>query len=289
MAKLTPDPYKLFAKLVEKAKAEGKGYNDQIGMAAWAMKQLNVPPQQAVEMIRAASQTVTRREPGRGEIERWVNKVYQSQATLRPYDQPKTGIRVEQKLIDEFASKGSINRLRERSARIPLEPKEILANLYEPDTLLHLTPHWGQPKDVKTCAEWITSDLSEKQFICPAHLKSRELGRCIDNVMHRHFLVYESDRPGLASNWDGQAGCIERLMKDMPLRLIVWSGSKSLHAWFDISTRRKDHVQDFIGTCIKLGADPAALRPAQLVRMPYGIRKEYGKQPKNQKVIFYDN
>ena len=60
MAKLTPDPYKLFAKLVEKAKAEGKGYNDQIGMAAWAMKQLNVPPQQAIDMITAASESVTK-------------------------------------------------------------------------------------------------------------------------------------------------------------------------------------------------------------------------------------
>ena len=89
MAKLTPNPHKLFAKLVEKAKAEGKGYNDQIGMAAWAMQQLNVPPQQAIDMIKLASKSVTRRQPGRGEVERWVNKVYQTKATLRPTINPR--------------------------------------------------------------------------------------------------------------------------------------------------------------------------------------------------------
>lgn len=289
MAKLTPNPHKLFAKLVEKAKAEGKGYNEMFGMAAWAMKELNVPPEQAIEMITKASESVTRREPGKGEIHRWVNKVYQPEAQLKPYDQPKQGVRVEQKLIDEFASKGSLERIRNRSLRIPSEPEQILSSLYQGNTLLHLTPHWAQPKEVKTCEEWIKSDLSQIQYICPAALKSKDMGRCIANVMHRHYLVYESDRPGLASNWDAQAGCIERLMKDMPLRLIVWSGGKSLHAWFDISTRRKDHVQNFLGTCIKLGADPAALRPAQLVRMPYGIRLESNKSPKIQKVLFYDD
>lgn len=289
MAKLTPEPHKFFAKLVEKARAEGKGYNDMIGMAAWAMKALNVPPEQAIEMITKACENVTRRQPGPGEIHRQVKGIYRPQATLKPYDQPKTGIRVLPKLIDELASKGSITRLRERSKQIPSDSREILANMYSPDALLHLTPHFCKANQVQTCAEWITQDLSDKQFICPAHLKSRDLGRRLENVLHRHFLVYESDRPGLAENWDAQAGCIERLAKDMPLRLIVWSGNKSLHAWFDISCRRKDLVQDFIGKCIQLGADEKALRPAQLVRMPLGIRREEDKPNKQQKVIFYDN
>ena len=266
------------------------GFNQQIGMAAWAMKELHVPPQQAVDMIKRASQSVSRREPGRGEIERWVNKVYQSTAKLKPYDQPKHGIKVEQKLIDEFSSRGSIKALQSKSSPIPMNAKRILCDLYHENSLLHLTPHWAQPKEVKSVAEWTQQNLNDMQFICPAHLKCREMGRCIDNVDHRHYLVYESDRDGLASNWDGQAGCIERLAKDMHLRLIVYSGGKSLHAWFDISTRRKDQVQNFLGLCIQLGADPAALRPAQLVRMPWGIRREAGKPTtKKQKVIFYDN
>ena len=288
MAKLNNRPYQLFAKMAQKAKAEGKGYNEMLGMAAWAMKELNVPPQQAVKMIRIASHTVTRREPGNGEIERWVNKVYQPSAIMRPYDQPKNGIKVEQLLIDEFSRKGSIDRLRKQSKRIPTDPAKILSEFYEPSALLHLTPHWAQPKDVMSCEEWIEQDLSDKQFICPAHLKSKDLGRCLDNVLHRRFLVYESDRDGLAGNWDGQAGCIDRLAKDMPLRQVVFSGGKSLHGWFDISTRRKDQVQDFIGLCIQLGADTAALRPAQLVRMPLGLRRDAGKKPTTQKVLFYN-
>ena len=289
MAKLIKNPHKLFLKLAQKAEAEGKGFNEQIGMAAWAMRELNVPPQQAVEMIVDAAKTVTRRQPGKGEIERWVNKVYQTNATLRPYDQPKTGIKVEQRLIDEFSSKGSIRKIMDRSQPIPSDPSEILSQFYRPDALLHLSPSKFEPKDVMTCSEWLEQDLSAKQFICPAELKCKEMGRCLENVDFRNFLVYESDRPGLAGNWDAQAGCIERLSQDMPLKLIVYSGNKSLHAWYDISTRRKDQVQDFIGTCIKLGADQASMRPAQLVRMPWGIRREFQKKPKTQKVIFYDN
>ena len=288
MAKLNKNPHKIFAKLAAKAESEGKGYNDQIGMAAWAMRELNVPPREAVDMIRKASANVTRREPGKGEIERWVNKVYQPQSKIRPYDSPDNGVKVKPQLIEEFANKGSIDRIRNSSSTIPSKPSEILEEMYNPESLLHITPHWAQSKDVMECEEWCRSDLSDKQFICPAHLKSKDMGRCIDNVLHRKFVVYESDRPGLAGEWDRQAGCIERLAQDMPLRLVVWSGSKSLHAWFDISTRRKDHVKDFLTLCCKLGADPAALRPAQLVRMPWGIRRDYEKKPQIQKVLYFN-
>ncbi len=288
MAKLNKNPHKIFAKLAAKAESEGKGYNDQIGMAAWAMRELNVPPQEAVDMIRKASTNVTRRDPGKGEIERWVNKTYQPQSKIRPYDSPDNRTKVKPQLIEEFANKGSIDRIRNSSSAIPSKPSEILKELYTPESLLHITPHWAQSKDVMECEQWCRSDLSDKQFICPAHLKSRDMGSCIDNVQFRHFLVYESDRPGLAGEWDRQAGCIERLAQDMPLRLIVWSGSKSLHAWFDISTRRKDHVKDFLTLCCKLGADPAALRPAQLVRMPWGIRRDYEKKPQIQKVLYFN-
>ena len=187
-------------------------------------------------------------------------------------------------MIDEFSKSGSIKALKDSSDKIPPTTGEILSDLYESDALLHLSPHPCQAREIKSRDEWVAGDLEDRQYICPAHLKSREMGRTKENVLYRHFIVYESDRDGLANNWDAQAGMIKRLSKDLPLKLVCWSGNKSLHSWFDCSTRRKDHVQNFISLCVQLGADPACLRPAQLVRLPWGIRSS---NQKIQKVIYY--
>lgn len=284
MARLGKPAHKAFADLLAKAEKEGWGYHDMIVRAARLMANLGVPPEDAIDLMEQAAEKVTRRPLGKGEVHNAVGYVYQNQGTIRPYDQAKTGTRVQPALIEEFASKGSVKDLRELSDPIPKDACEILSDLYSPDSLLHLSPHHCQPRDIKTCEEWIKDGVSDRQYICPAHLKDRELGRCQANVLYRHYIVYESDRPGLGGEWDRQAGIIARLKQSLPLRLVVWSGNKSLHSWFDCSTRRKDQVQDFISLCVQLGADPACLRPAQLVRMPFGIRSD---NQKLQKVIYY--
>ena len=145
--KAQQNPHKIFAKLAAKAESEGKGYNDQIGMAAWAMRELNVPPQEAVDMIRKASTNVTRREPGKGEIERWVNKVYQPQSKIRPYDSPDNGVKVKPQLIEEFGEQGIYKPNQKFIIYHTIQTFfEILGELYTPESLLHITPHWHNPK-----------------------------------------------------------------------------------------------------------------------------------------------
>lgn len=261
--------------------------NHKIIRAMNAMARLNIPPAQAVEKIKEACETVTRRSLGPGEVERIANMVYGNYGNsdkVRPYDKPRPGIKVNQTLIDEFCVGGSIDELRSQSQPIPKDGREILDALYAPDALLHITSNPCLSKDIRKCSDWPVNDLQASQYICPSHFRDAELGRRQDNVLHRHYLVFESDRPGLANNWDAQAGIIKRLAKSLPLVLVCWSGNKSLHSWFDCSTRRKDQVQDFITLCVQLGADPACLRPAQLVRMPWGIRKDNGKI---QKPIYF--
>lgn len=284
MARLGKSAPARFTALYEKAAKEGWGYHEQMLKAASLMKDLGVEPGDAIQMMEKAGDEVTRRRQEPGEIRRVVGFVYQNEYTPKPYDTPKHGVKAQPGLIQEFARNGSIKRLMGQSQTIPQTMGEVLAKLYEPTALLHLSPHHCQPQDVKSCKEWIQSDLTDRQYICPAHLKSREVGRRNDNVMHRHYIVYESDRDGLAGNWDAQAGIIERLAQDLPLRLCVASGNQSIHSWFDCTTRRKDQVKDFITKCVELGADPACLRPAQLVRAPWGVRTSNGK---TQKVIYY--
>jgi len=284
MARLGKPATTRFAALYDKAVKEGWGYHEQMLKAASLMKELGVEPKDAIDMMEKAGEEVSRRRQQPGEIARVVGFVYQNEFTPRPYDIPKHGVKAQPKLINEFSRNGSIERLMARSQTIPQTMGEVLSKLYEPNALLHLSPHHCLPQDVKSCEEWVSGDLTDRQYICPAHLKTRAVGRRNDNVLHRHVIVYESDRDGLAGNWNAQAGIIERLAQDLPLRLCVASGNQSIHSWFDCSTRRKDQVKDFITKCVELGADPACLRPAQLVRAPWGVRTSNGKI---QKVIYY--
>jgi hypothetical protein len=286
MAKLGEPIHRRFVALLERATKEGWGYHECIIHAARLCKLAGVDPEYASELMEEAGNNVERRPQQPGEVRRVVNWIYSNEAEFRAYEIPKEGAKVEPKLITEFAKGGSIKDLMNRSTPIPQTAPDVLRELYEPDSLLHLSPHHCQPRDVKSCSEWCEGDLSDRQYICPAHLKSRDMGRCNANVDFRHYIVWESDREGLASNWDAQSGVISKLAESLPLKMVCFSGNKSLHAWYDCSTHRKDWVQDFLTLCVQVGADQATLRVAQLVRMPWGIRADNGR---TQKPIFYDN
>jgi hypothetical protein len=70
---------------------------------------------------------------------------------------------------------------------------------------------------------------------------------------------------------DAQARIIQRLTGDLfDLALIVFSGSKSLQAWFPIKGADEETVLTFIARAMKLGADKAAKTAHQFFRMPHG-------------------
>jgi len=286
MAVLGEPIHRRFVALLERATKEGWGYHEQMIAAARLCKNAGVDPEYASELMEKAGDDVSRRSQAPGEVRRVVNFIYGSEYEFRPHEMPKVGAKVEPAIISEYTKGGSIQELQNASGPIPQTGREVLSELYSGDDLLHLSPHPCQARDIRSCQEWCDSDLADQQFICPATLKTREMGRTKENVDLRHFIVWESDRDGLASNWDAQAGIIMNLAKSIPLKMVCFSGNKSLHAWFDISTRRKDLVQDFITLCVQVGADPMTLRKAQLVRMPWGVRSDNGK---TQKTIYYAN
>ena len=123
--------------------------------------------------------------------------------------------------------------------------------------------------------------------------------RCHDNATkHRRYLVIEFDRGTLRE----QAAILCSLVtQQTPLVLVVWSGSKSLHGWFqvdnltDVARQRGDGAPQacpkgdsgrvpsgrplsqyqkhrFFRHAVFLGADPTLWDPSKLVRMPGGRR-----------------
>jgi hypothetical protein len=136
--------------------------------------------------------------------------------------------------------------------------------------------------------------LSGKSLIVPSPM-SALLGRkknpkpdenplsahTLDNTGPRHFLVTEFDR----GTEDEQAALIWHLKDFAPLVLILWSGSKSYHAWWNCQGIAESTTRDFMRYAVRLGADPATWTRSQFVRLPQGWRADKGKR---QEVYFFD-
>jgi hypothetical protein len=130
--------------------------------------------------------------------------------------------------------------------------------------------------------------------------------RCGAMFPHRRFLVTELDFSILSRDgsretpwapyirhWatrdrsvqDACAAVLHHLKQFAPLILVLWSGSKSLHAWFRAFDAPEEPVRNFMAYAVTLGCDPVTWSKCQLVRLPAGIRTENGNR---QEVIYFD-
>jgi hypothetical protein len=97
----------------------------------------------------------------------------------------------------------------------------------------------------------------------------RYSNRCLGNVGQRVHLVLEYDTGTL----DEQAALHMHFRNEnVPLKMVVFSGSKSLHGWFDVSLFSADEVERICRYAALLGADQATFSPIQMVRTPNALR-----------------
>lgn len=271
------------SQLFQRASTEGMNYNTQMGHIANLCADFNVDPQVACDHMHLASLKVLRRRPQALEIENWIKWAYQKKQRavngLSNY-QSKSQAKRNQDIIAEWASKGSLQDLKESSAPIPKSPNDILKQLYQNNDLLHISPNKFQ-KNVKSRDEWLQDDLGNMQFFCPCVFKNAETGRLADNVSERKFIVFETD--DLPQDWDGQCGLIKRLAKDQKLVLVITSSNKSLHAFYE-APQSEAETNKFTDLAITLGADRAVLRQSQMCRFPWGKNTQTGK---TQEVFYY--
>jgi hypothetical protein len=95
---------------------------------------------------------------------------------------------------------------------------------------------------------------------------------------HGVQLVAEAwERQGVSIN-DACAALHLHLAELMPLVLVVFSASKSLHGWYRVWGLTLKERAKFMRYAVSLGADPATWTRSQFVRMPDGLREENGKR-----------
>jgi hypothetical protein len=171
---------------------------------------------------------------------------------------------------------------RRRACRI------VLDALYQPNDFICAG---GDVKSFRTqtYAEW-GEQLLGCQYIVPSPMAAREgrtkrgrsSPRTVGNAAsRRRYLVVEFDHAPLPE----QAARVWFLSGiPMGLRLIVYSGGKSLHGWFDVSSTPPARVWTWFRLALSLDADPALWLPHQPARMPCGLRQPGGKV---QETLFF--
>ena len=145
--------------------------------------------------------------------------------------------------------------------------------LFDPDDVVWIGNKFdsGQgehQKHFRTAREWLVDDTVAGPFTCPATFRAGAFSRSNENVVHRRFLVVESDV--LSKD---HVGAVFRWMRDevgMQLRAVVDTAGKSLHGWFDFP---KKPVFDELQVILpQLGCDPGLFKASQPCRIPGALR-----------------
>jgi hypothetical protein len=98
--------------------------------------------------------------------------------------------------------------------------------------------------------------------------------RCLDNTGDRRWLVIEFDFGSII-----EQGALHKALSMVKsasgypeLRLVVWSGGKSLHGWYG-PCQDEAVTRAFFAIACMYGADPVGWVRCQLFRLPMGKRK----------------
>ena len=115
----------------------------------------------------------------------------------------------------------------------------------------------------------------------PRKKDRKESAHTLENTGPRHYLITEFD----SGTQDEQAALMGHLSAFAPLTLVVSSGGKSLHGWWDCRDIAEPVTAEFFRYAVSIGADPATWTPSQFVRMPQGWRPD---KERRQEVYFFN-
>jgi len=199
------------------------------------------------------------------------------------WPQPQTAL-IAQVLQDD----GSLQQLREDSlVKEPgrLDTGEILDRSFRDQDILCM----GRTnKHIDTEERsWFRGRESDYQLVVPNAMSAaigtkkdgRPSKRCLDNSGPWVTQVIEFDFGTL----DEQA-CLHRKLRSRGarLRMVVFSGGKSLHGWYDVKDWSADQLTAFRGDAAALGADRMMFTACQFTRTPNALR-DGGK---SQEVVY---
>jgi hypothetical protein len=103
----------------------------------------------------------------------------------------------------------------------------------------------------------------------------------VGNTAPKKFQVVEFDHGEVHEH----AAIHWYLARFAPLFMIVYSGGKSLHGWYDVSRMGPSEQVDFFSHAVQIGADPKMHSPCQFSRLPCGVNAKTGRA---QSVLLFE-
>ena len=273
------------------------GINTWLMTAARSVRTQGGKPIDARETIRAFENGL-RRPLKKGEVDRAIRKVWQTEidddgnvtaadGTVTTLSQTKEEWRP---IMSTAASKCYGYTEEDLLELSPVNPltmatEEIVGSLFpDPHGLVCVGVNMSE---FGTAPVALFSHLKNAAFIVPHYMSAKYGRRQSDGELSQHTLentgpvrycVTDFDSPPS----DQHASIIHSMAQSNALVLVLNSGNKSLHAWWNVPEFYQD---TFWKQAIRCGADPVFARNrAQFARMPNGMRDNGVKQ----QVIYFD-
>jgi hypothetical protein len=244
-------------------------------------------PEQAISLIAELLEDANLRDNQPNEIRNLVLSGYDYLANPNRSTVKKKREAVDQALQKTYV--GNENTYEEfmlASDPIPLSGAEAIGGLFEDSEVIFIQPELHS-KPLEFCRpvkEWKAIDLKPYQYMTHNPSVENPTGRNESNLNgQRKYLLHEVDDKTIT--FEQQLGLIKQLESIVPLKMVVSSGGKSLHAWFHWKPGRRD---DFLTLSQKLGGDVRFANGSQLCRLPWGTRRKKGEPlAAEQPIIFW--
>jgi hypothetical protein len=209
---------------------------------------------------------------------------------VRPWPVPNKTLQAECRRLSK-ARGWTLEALREASAltvkdALEAEPWFFLAALVGQGALVCIGQ--GVAKFETLPLEEVRSELRLWEFIVPNAMSAVEGKRKSDGELSAHTLDNTGPRQNVVVEFDDGATPDEQAARHIwlsdfrKLRLVVFSGSKSLHGWYEAQGEAED--RKFMEEAVRLGGDPKTWLRSQFVRLPNGQRED----GTIQRVEFFD-
>jgi hypothetical protein len=246
------------------------------------------------QMVDAVREDTARFTPDR-EILSAIQTAYEvtpstGTARTRPWPVPNRTLQSECRRLSK-ARGWTLEKLREASAltvkdALEADPWFFLADMVGKGALVCIGQ--GVAKFQTLPLEEVRGQLHLWEFVVPNAMSALEGKRKSDGELSAHTLDNTGPRQNIVVEFDDGAAPDEQAARHIwlseyrKLRMVVFSGSKSLHGWY----QAKDEAEDrkFMEEAVRLGGDPKTWLKSQFVRLPNGQR-ENGTI---QRVEFFD-
>jgi hypothetical protein len=221
-------------------------------------------------------------------VKQWSIESHYNSNEEKPKYKTKPKIEFDSKVWHKLMAEG---QMFEKFPKSEVGPLEALERLYGDGLVCIGEEKWIFKTGKLSGHVWKRREgwLRRYQFIVPNSMcrkygltkEGKTSEKSLDNTGERRFLVIEFDQGSL----EEQSRLIWGLFRHHKLVMVVFSGNKSLHSWWDVKGMPEERVMAFFDLAVSIGADPLMRDKSQFTRIPGGINRRTGK---DQTLEFFD-